>query len=57
MSTEAVYRATSGNLIKEFRRENFEISLVDYRRRMPLIGGRAPKFELLGSPAWEFSTT
>ena len=38
MSIEGVYRATSRNLLKEIRRENFEKSLVDYKRLMLFIG-------------------
>ena len=38
MSTEGVYRATSRNLLKEIRRENFEKCLVDYKRLMLFIG-------------------
>ena len=41
--------------MKEIRRENFEESLVDYKGL--IIGGRVPKFELLGTPAREFSKT
>ena len=59
MSIEGVYRATSRNLLikKEIRAENFEKSLVNYKGLMLLIGGRVPKFELLGTPAKEFSKT
>ena len=38
MSIEGVYRATSRNLLKEIRRENFEKCLVDYKRLMLFIG-------------------
>ena len=38
MSIEGVYRATSRNLFKEIRRENFEKCLVDYKRLMLFIG-------------------
>ena len=57
MSTEGVYRATSRSLLKEIRREIFEESLVDYKGLMLFIGGVVPKFELLGTPAREFSKT
>ena len=50
VSIEDIYRATSRNLLKEIRRENFEKSLVGYKRLMLFIGGRVPKFELLGTP-------
>ena len=54
MSIEGVYRATSRNLLKEIRRVKFEKSLVDYKGLMLFIGGRVPKFELLGTLAREF---
>ena len=57
MSTEGVYRETNRNFIKEIRREIFEKSLVDYIGLMLFIGGGVPKFELLGTPAREFSKT
>ena len=57
MSIEGVYRATSRNLLKEIRRENFEKSLVDFKELMLFIGGRVPMFELLVSQAREFSKT
>ena len=57
MSIEGVYRATRRNLLKEIRRENFEKSLVDYKGLMLFIGGRVPKFELLGTPVREYSKT
>ena len=57
MSAEGVYRATSRNLLKEIRRENFEKSLVDYEGLMLFIGGGEPKFELLDTPAREFAKT
>ena len=55
MSIEGVYRATSRNLLKEIRREMFEKSLVDYKGLMLLTACGVPKFELLGTPAREFS--
>ena len=57
MSIEGVYRTTSRNLLKEIRREFFYKSLVDYKGLMLFIGGGVPKFELLGTPAREFSKT
>ena len=57
MSIEGVYRATSRNLLKEFRLVNFEKSLVDYNGLMLSIGGGIPKFELLGTPAREIPKT
>ena len=57
MSTEGIYRATSRTLLKQIRREIFEKSLVDYKGHMLFIGSGVPKFELLGTPAREFSKT
>ena len=57
MIIEGVYRATSRNLLKEIRLENFEKSLVDYKGLMLFIVGRVPKIELLGTPAREFPKT
>ena len=57
VSIEGVYRATSRNLLKEIRRVNFEKSIVDYKGLMLFIGGGVPKFELLGTPARDFSKT
>ena len=57
LSIEGVYRATSKNLFKEIRRENLEKSIVDYKGLMLFIGGGVPKFELLGTPAREFTKT
>ena len=57
VSIEGVYRASSRNLFKDIRRENYEKSLVDYKGLMLFIGGGVPKFELLGTPARESSKT
>ena len=57
MSTEGVYRAIGRNLLKEIRREIVEKCLVDYKALMLFIGVWVSKFELLDTPAREFSKT
>ena len=55
MSMEGVHRPTKRNLLKEIRRETFEKSLVDKKKKgscSSLAVGYP--FGLLGTPAGEF---
>ena len=55
MSIEHVYRATSGKHVKDIRREEFEKKYRRQKGHMLANGVGIPKFELLGTPAREFS--
>ena len=55
MSIEDVYRATSRKLLKRNSSGNFWEKVSQTTKGTLFIGGRVPKFELLGIPATEFS--